>query len=246
MLSWLFKYAYVLLEHVANGFLEPPTVSLEMLSPVEQRPAIQLAWCIAVYLLIGMLGGLAGTALGIALLAWLPASVAVLGLGLGAFQSVNPLALWRIVRGLGWRYAGILGLMLAAFGFVALMQMAGAWTFVTIAASQLAVLTVFCALGGALFERRLEIGHEPMHSPERRREQESREHTREIGAMLDEVYTLVRIGRRSPALEPIRQWLRKHRERRELPVGPGASVEERLIASAPSGRTSPRLPETRT
>ena len=64
LLSWLFKYAYVLLEHVANGFLEPPTVSLEMLSPVEQRPAIQLAWCLAAYLLIGMLGGLAGTALG--------------------------------------------------------------------------------------------------------------------------------------------------------------------------------------
>src|SRR5690348_12846946 len=49
LLSWLFKYAYVLLEHVANGSLEAPAVSVDMIGPFEQRPLMQLAWCFLLY-----------------------------------------------------------------------------------------------------------------------------------------------------------------------------------------------------
>ena len=51
MLSlWLFNYAYVLLEHVANGAREPPVLAVEMLNPVnEPRPLLQLLIVLAVY-----------------------------------------------------------------------------------------------------------------------------------------------------------------------------------------------------
>ena len=38
LVSWLFKYGYVLLEHVANGDVEAPAISAEMLGPFEARP----------------------------------------------------------------------------------------------------------------------------------------------------------------------------------------------------------------
>lgn len=207
LLSWLFKYAYIVLEYVANGNLEAPPVSAEMLGPFEQRPLIQIAWCTIAYLAARALGGVAGATVAALLLIVLPASIAVLGLGLGILQSVNPLALWQIIRGLGWHYFGILGLMAVASILIVAMEKTGVWNIWTIAVAEMAVLTIFSALGGALFERRLDIGHEPISSPERQREKEDREHARQISAMLDEVYVQIRIKRYDLALELLKQWL---------------------------------------
>ncbi|MGA2365786.1 MAG: hypothetical protein ABSG12_09865, partial [Steroidobacteraceae bacterium] len=50
LLSWLFKYGYVLLEQVAHGAREPPVLAIEMLNPAsEQRPLVQLALVLIVY-----------------------------------------------------------------------------------------------------------------------------------------------------------------------------------------------------
>src|SRR5262245_32770673 len=44
--SWFFKYAYVLLDSVANGRKATPVMAVEMLNPVdEQRPLAQLIIC---------------------------------------------------------------------------------------------------------------------------------------------------------------------------------------------------------
>ena len=39
---WVFKYCYVLVEHLADGATEPPVMSTDMLSPFEIRPWMQL------------------------------------------------------------------------------------------------------------------------------------------------------------------------------------------------------------
>ena len=57
VLSWLFKYAYVLLDLSAEGIAEPPVLSAEMVNPVEQRPLMQLAICGAGFGLAWWIGG---------------------------------------------------------------------------------------------------------------------------------------------------------------------------------------------
>jgi hypothetical protein len=43
VLSWFTKYSFVLMDHLAEGVVEPPVLSTEMLNPLsEQRPMIML------------------------------------------------------------------------------------------------------------------------------------------------------------------------------------------------------------
>jgi len=57
VLSWLFKYAYSVLENAANGLAEPPVPSVDMLGPFETRPLLQLLLCVAVYEVADQIGG---------------------------------------------------------------------------------------------------------------------------------------------------------------------------------------------
>ncbi len=206
LLSWLFKYAFVMLEHVANGRLDAPVVSVEMLGPFEQRPLILVAWCLVLYAAARTLGGAGGVALATVLFVMLPAPVAILGLGSGFLQSLNPLTLWRIIRDLGVYYLGILALILAAVALVFALNGMDAWSILTIAAAEVAVLTIFSAIGGALFGRRLQIGHDPIVSPERQLEKDNLQHIRGLSAMLDDIYNQTRLGKHEVAVARLRQW----------------------------------------
>lgn len=222
LLSWLFKYAFVVLEHVANGRLEAPAVSVEMLGPFERRPMILAAWCLALVIAARTLGGAAGVALTTVGLMVLPAIVAVLGLGWGVLQSINPLTLWRTIRGLGIYYLGALGLMAATAVLIFILGIVSAWdawNLCTIALAEVAVLTLFSALGGALFVRRQEIGHEPTVSPERRLAQEDREHLGRLNAMLDELYTQAQLKKHELAMGVLRRWFAHSDDRRIVSDG---------------------------
>ena len=98
VLSWLFKYAYVLLDLSSEGVVEPPVLSAEMVNPVEQRPLMQLAICGAGFGLAWWIGGVPGYALGAAFLVLLPATAAVLGVTGSAIEALNPLTLARVMR----------------------------------------------------------------------------------------------------------------------------------------------------
>ena len=42
LLSWFFKYCFILLDAIVTGAHEPPVLSIEMVNPVdEQRPLAQ-------------------------------------------------------------------------------------------------------------------------------------------------------------------------------------------------------------
>lgn len=207
LLAWLFKYAYVLLEHVANGAREAPAVSTDMLGPMEQRPWIQASICFAVYLALHYIGGVGVAAISVLLLSLLPASMAVLGIGESVPQALNPLMLWRMIRGLGLYYLAILAMLVTVGLLIAALTNMDAWTVLTVVAAEVAVLTVFSALGGAVFERRLELGFEPLTSPERQKDRDDIEHRRLLDRMLDELYTAVKMKRRSQALALLNRWL---------------------------------------
>lgn len=204
--SFVSKYAYVLLESAANGLAEPPPLSVEMVSPFEQRPLIQLALGIAVALLLAWLPRPAGTVVGVAALLLLPASIGVLGASGTTSDAANPVVLLRTMIGLGPLYL----LILAATALDALVVYwawtAPAWGVVYWAVSIACLFSLFTLIGSAFHARRLELGFEPIHSPERSSARTTLEHGRDLDRFLEDVYGGVRLHNYARAGELLEGW----------------------------------------
>jgi hypothetical protein len=212
LLSWFFKYAFVLFDHVARGVDDPPALDIEMVNPVnEQRPLALLAIVLLLY---------AGVTLSPATLPWalrlsialvaaliLPACVAVLGLERSIIKALNPAALIHLVLGLGVLYAAVLCLIVVYGAALSLLEELGIWLPVQLAIDMFAVLSLFSGLAGALYERRHELGLEVWHSPERTAELERAEQRKQSDAVVTEAYGHVRIGAHTKASQLLQDWL---------------------------------------
>jgi hypothetical protein len=210
--SWFFKYVYILFDHTARGFDEPPTLDIQMMNPVdEQRPLGQVAILGLLYgaVMLGenYLGTAAAASLAVVAALLVPASAAVLGLEGNIFKAANPLEWVRVVRGLGWLYAAVLFIILGYALGLALLWYADLWLPLEIALVMFAWLSVFSFLGGALYERRDELGIEAWASPElveaRRREQELRDAER----IMTEAYGLMRADFHIKCWQMIKDWV---------------------------------------
>jgi hypothetical protein len=216
LLSWLFKYGYVLLELVAHGAREPPVLAIEMLNPAsEQRPLVQAAIVLSVYLGLRAVSAHIGAALtllleALALMA-LPASIAVLGVGEAFWQAINPRALWQVAHSLGITYVAIVGVVLlygAAIAWFATHAVLPMWLLD--AGALFAWLSVFALLGGSLYEERAALGHEAMYSPERALRRQQVPEELERGRFVDRVYAQARSGNLRGAWHTIEQELAAH------------------------------------
>ena len=49
VVSWFFKYGFVLLDQVADGVNEPPVLSYEMLNPANESRPLGLLFVVAVF-----------------------------------------------------------------------------------------------------------------------------------------------------------------------------------------------------
>jgi pentatricopeptide repeat protein len=205
---WVVKYCYVLIEHIADGASEPPVMSTDMLSPFEIRPWIQLAIVIAGAVACSAIGGNAGIVLAALLLALLPASIAVLGVGEPFYQAVNPVMLYRLIRGLGPYYLLILVSIPIYLGIIALLDRWGAWGFVRHAAILICEISFFSLIGGCIYLRRHQLGMEPSRSPERTAAREEAERMKVRAHMLDNVFQQARIGKYVEATRPLAEWFR--------------------------------------
>ncbi len=205
---WVVKYCYVLIEHLADGASEPPVMSTDMLSPFEIRPWIQLAIVIAGAVACNAIGGNAGFVLAVLLLAMLPASIAVLGVGEPFYQAVNPLMLYRLIRGLGPYYLLILVSIPFYLGIIALLDRWQAWGVVRHAAILVCEISFFSLIGGCLYLRRHQLGIEPSRSPERTAARDEAERMKVRAHMLDDVFQQARIGKYVEATRPLAQWFR--------------------------------------
>ena len=210
--SWFFKYAYILFDHTVRGFDEPPTLDIQMLNPLdEQRPLAQVV-------IVGLIGAAVifarhtmGPALGlvIAVLAalFLPASVAILGLEGNVLKAAYPVAWVRMAWGLGPMYALVLAII---GGYALLIAVLGRWELwlpVQIAIYMFCILSVFSVLGGALYERRDELGLETWASPERTAELERKHDLRQSEKAVWEAYGQVRAGSHADAWQRLQTWL---------------------------------------
>jgi hypothetical protein len=199
VLSWFFKYAYILFDHTSRGFDDPPVLDINMVNPAnEQRPLGQvfiLALVVgATYLAFHYVGAPAGALMALVCIFFLPASIAILGLEGNIFKAAYPVAWIRMMHGLGILYGAVLLLILVEFLVLGLLSKLGLWPSIDIAISMFFVLSVFSVLGGALYDRRLEMGLETYVSPERTEEKQRKEELKHSEALVTEAYGLMRVG----------------------------------------------------
>jgi hypothetical protein len=173
--SWFFKYAYILFDHTVRGFDEPPTLDIQMLNPLdEQRPLAQVVILGLIYAAVKfaqqMMGSTVAVIIAVVAALLLPASVAILGLERNILKAAYPVAWVRMVLGLGPQYALVLSIIAGYSLLIVLLGRWELWLPVQIAIFMFCILSVFSVLGGALYERRHELGLETWASPERTEE----------------------------------------------------------------------------
>ena len=210
--SWFFKYAYVLFDHTAHGFDEPPVLDISMVNPLsEQRPLAQLAILLVLGSIITFANVYAGPILAAiltcAVLFFLPASIAILGLESNPFKAMYPVAWVKMMHGLGPMYPLILAVIAAEIVLLAVLRQVGIWGVVLTAVDMFAVLSIFSVLGGALYERRHEMGLDTFTSPEQDAERERKQELRENEKMVTEAYGLMRADAHIKSWELMQNWV---------------------------------------
>jgi hypothetical protein len=213
--SWFSKYCYVLLDSVVAGHKELPVLSVEMLNPVdEQRPLIQAIIVslgfIASWWVYHSVGPVLGLVLGALLLMALPATVALLAISDSWLHALSPLAIVRVVKGLGVTYFGVLVVTLGGMMLVVTLALTLDSLLLTLVLAQLLFIAMFCYIGGAVFESRIDLHLATRTFDERMTERDERRHAEERAAILDRTYSLLRLKRRSEAWAHLEAWMRRH------------------------------------
>jgi hypothetical protein len=210
--SWFFKYAYILFDHTARGFDEPPVLDIQMMNPIdEQRPLGQLAILGLIYAAMTFaeshFGPFAATVIAVISGLLLPASVAELGLESNLLKAVNPLAWLRIIVGLGPLYGLVLLVIAGYVTGLFLIWKLDLWLSVEIAIGMFAVLSIFSFLGGALYERRHELGLETWVSPEKSLDLRRQEERKEDDVVVMQAYGLMRASSHVKCWQTLNDWL---------------------------------------
>jgi len=213
--SWFSKYCYVLLDSVVAGHKELPVLSVEMLNPVdEQRPLVQAIIVslgfIASWWLYHSVGPVAGLMLGALLVMALPATVALLAIGDSWLHALSPVAIVRLVKGMGLTYFGVLVVTLGGMLLVVTLALTLDSLLLTLVLAQLLFIAMFCYVGGAVFESRIDLQLATRTFDERLAERDERRHAEERAAVLDRTYSLLRLKRRSDAWAHLEPWMRQH------------------------------------
>jgi hypothetical protein len=217
LLSWFFKYCFVLLDSIVAGNEVPPVLSIEMVNPIdEQRPVAQAVIIVAGFFLVRAIsdhvGHVAGVITGAVLLFELPASVAALAVTGNPLRAVWPPEIWAITRACGREYVLINVSMFTAGVLIYGLALLGGPLWFMIAMAQLWFLFAFSLVGGAIFENRVELGIESRTRQERETERKERGHVMERNRMCDRAYASFRAGKPLEGWQEIQTWLEQHAE----------------------------------
>jgi hypothetical protein len=217
LLSWFFKYCFVLLDSIVAGNETPPVLSIEMVNPIdEQRPVAQAAIIVVGIFLVRAIsdhfGHAVGVVVGAVLLFELPASVAALAVTGNPFRAVWPPEIWEITRACGREYVLINMSMFTAGVLIYGLALLGGPLWFMIAIAQLWFLFAFSLVGGAIFEHRVELGIESRTRQERESERKEREHVTERNRMCDRAYASFRVGKPLEGWQEIQMWLERQAE----------------------------------
>jgi hypothetical protein len=206
LLSWLNKYAFAILEQTANGATVMPVASTEMLDPFSDRRSwVHPLLALALWWAIRSIPGLSVPVIVLAV-AIAPASISSLAMSHNPLETLNPLSWWRVLRGLGGYYPLLVLACVIAAGLVYGLVLLPLWHPVQYAGMALVLLCLYALIGGVLHERRLQLGFEPRHSPERVAQRLDSERLARRQQMIDAVYTPVRVADYARAALPLQQW----------------------------------------
>jgi len=228
LLSWFFKYCFILLDSIVIGAAEPPVLSVEMINPInEQRPlgqALLIAGGVALCWTLGTAVPVLGWLTAALLLLLLPASIATLGMTGHLLRAAWPPELWSVIRGVGRDYL----LLVVAIPGLALLFFTlghhGANSWVLIGGGQLSFLLAFALIGSVLHEHRLELGIEYRTLQEHIAERTEREHASERNRMMDHAYMKFRVGKPLEGWQEIQTWFKSKR------APAGGSFADRSVA----------------
>jgi hypothetical protein len=209
MLVWLTNYALRLIDDVANGVREAGAASAEMLTNPFQDSRVWVHPLIAVGLGMAHYFNpswpvwptlLAGTLL-------FPLSLGACAMSGHARDALNPVAMWRVATGLGAWYPLLVVVvaLCALLGTLLMRQLQ--MGIVLIALEQLLLLVVYAVIGGALYERRIELAFEPRVSPERKADMAEAARVAARQLFLDGLYNDLRVRETGRAIANTRQWL---------------------------------------
>ncbi len=157
----------MLIERIADGATEPPVMDSDMVSPFEQRPCMQTLLLLASVTLCWKVGGDRRRGAGHRAAAHVSGAAALLGMGDNLFRAMNPLAWFRVIRGMGPMYVFLLAALAVIAGINVLVAKLSLWTLFSVAIFLLCEVVFFGFIGAAIWLRRQQLGFEPSHSPER-------------------------------------------------------------------------------
>lgn len=206
--TWVLKYCFVLIEQLADGAQEPPVMDSDMVSPFETRPLMQALLLIAGATLCWKVGGQQAVLLALALFLVFPAQVALLAMGDNVFQAMNPLAWYRVIRGLGPLYVFLLASLVTIAGIFVLLLRIDLWLLPKIALFLLGEIAFFSFVGTSIWLRRKQLGYEASRSPERSASIAETARLKERAKMMDEVFQNARMGKHVDATAPLARWMR--------------------------------------
>jgi hypothetical protein len=135
-----------------------------------------------------------------------PASIGACVMSGHAWDALNPRLMARVVQGLGAWYVLLVVFLAfcATLGVVLARQLQlGAILF---AAEQLLMLLVYAAIGGALYERRFELGFDPRNSPERKAQRMEDARAAHRQEFLDGLYNDLRLRETQRAITNAKRW----------------------------------------
>jgi hypothetical protein len=233
LLIWFTQFTFTLIDDAVNGKKETATASVEMLSPwgdmrcwVHPVLTVLIGTALMLQPQIPRMPVLAACAL------LFPASLAAIALTGRATDALNPLALAKVMRGLAHYYVLAVLWVTLCVALGILVTKSGMWIFLQLAAQQLLLLLICAFIGGAVYIRRVELGFEPLVSPERVALREEQDMSAQRQRMIDTVFGEVRVRRQAEAFATVRQWLEKT-PAHQLPgdvkalLGAGASWTEK-------------------
>jgi hypothetical protein len=215
LMSWFFKYAFVLLDYTTDGVEEPPVLSMEMINPAsEQRSLVLLIVVVGIFFASDAasywFGPMLGALLAFALVFILPAIVAVQGATGSLLQSLNLSRCLRLIGKLGRDYALIVVCAAVLLGIAfALSRMYSVPLLLRLGFTMYAWLAMFAVIGGVLFERRLDIGLDAAYSPERIDAKKTAEIEHERDRLVDRIYAEWRGGSHITACKTVTELLRE-------------------------------------
>lgn len=212
LLSWTFKYAFVAFDAVARGFDEPPVLSLDMVNPASEQRPLGMLLIVGVFYgataaLEGAIGSSATMILRLTALLVLPASIATLGITGRLIEAVNPKLLAGLVRRLGIDYAILLAVIAAIGATIAILPSFALWLVAQIAVLLFATLSLFCLLGGMIYQRREALGIDAWQSPERAEAQQVSISDRVLAREVDDLYGPWRGGAHLEAWQALKKKL---------------------------------------